>query len=80
MAFDIIPKTSEEINRSDVAGLFSYILEQYPALKTIGPIALDVQYPNLVKVHRSLETEGLDLKRLPVDVSKLKLDLSLIHI
>ena len=71
MTFNVIPKTSEEIGRTDVAGLFSYILEQYPAIKTIGPIALDSQKPNIVKIHRSLETEGLNLKRLPVDISKL---------
>ena len=74
MAFNVIPKTTEEIGRSDVAGLFSYIIEQYPVIKTIGPIALDSQFPTLVKIHRSLETEGLDLTRLPIDVSKLKLD------
>ena len=74
MAFNVIPKTTEEIGRSDVAGLFSYIIKQYPVIKTIGPIALDSQFPTLVKIHRSLETEGLDLTRLPIDVSKLKLD------
>ena len=77
MAFNVIPKTTEEIGRSDVAGLFSYIIEQYPVIKTIGPIALDSQFPTLVKIHRSMETEGLDLTRLPIDVSKLKLEMAL---
>jgi hypothetical protein len=71
MTFNVIPKTSEEIGRSDVAGLFSYILEQYPAIEKIGPLALDSQKPNIVKIHRSLETKGLNLTRLPVDISKL---------
>lgn len=74
MPFNIVPKTSEEISRSDIARLFSYIVGQYPAIEKIGPITLDSQQPNMVKIHRSLETEGLNLTRLPIDVSKLKLD------
>jgi hypothetical protein len=71
MAYNFIPKSSTEIKRNDVAELYRYIVGIYPVMESLGPLALDPQKPNIVKIHRSLETEGLNLTRLPIDISKL---------
>ena len=71
MSYNFIPKSSTEIKRNDIAELYRYIIGIYPDTESLGPIALDPQKQNMVKIHRSLETEGLDLKRLPIDISKL---------
>ena len=71
MGYNTIPKNTSEINRSDIAGLYSYIISKFPMTESWGPLALNPQQPNMVKIHRSLETEGLDLTRLPIDISKL---------
>ncbi len=72
MSFNFIPKSSTEIKRKDIAELYRYIVGKFPAIEPVGPLALDPSKPTLVKVIRSLETEGLDLKKIPVDISKLK--------
>jgi len=74
MSFNLVPKNSSEIKRADITALYQYIIEKFPMTKSFGPLTLDSQQPNMVKIHRSLETGGLDLSQIPADISKLKVD------
>ena len=69
MSFNFIPKSSTE-EEKDIAELYRYIVAN--SYITSWTIATDPSKPTLVKVIRSLETEGLDLKKIPVDIGKLK--------